>query len=129
MGRRQPEVEGKQGTLQHQAGEHQQRGNAHGPRCRGVDERRQGRDRYRAVGAVDQRHAQQVGTGTQQCRKQVTQCRGDLRGRTAGGDQRDGGKPDDLERHVEIEDVVRQVERIHAGNEKAGERPEMAGCR
>ena len=125
MGRRQPDMKGKQGGFEQHPQHHQPRRQL-GGRQR-LDQVAEQFQRYRAVGSIKQGHAHQIGPGTQQGGQQIAQCGGDRRPVPVDGDQRHGGQPEQFQGDVEVKDVGGQEQRIQSRRQKAGQRPESGG--
>ena len=122
-------MEGKQRRLEHEPDQHQPGGDPDQVRCIAIDQRHQGSDRDRAVSAVDQGDAEQIGTGADQGGEQVAQGGRDLRRLPTGRDQGDGGETDQFEGDVEVEEVGRQEQGIEAGDQESRQGPEVVAGR
>ena len=129
MRRGQPEVQREECRLEHQAGAHQ----AHrGPRGRlRVNPLGQQCDVDRPVGVVKQCDPEQIGERSEQADQQIAH-RPDQRIRTAHNRrERHRRETQDLQRHIEIEDVGREEERIERRQQEQPEWPEglpPGGC-
>ena len=120
--RRQPQVQREQRGLGEQARRHQ-RGGDPGRRLR-LHARREQRDVERAVGAVEQHGAEQVQHRAEQREHQVAQRGGQRRGAAVEAHQRHGREGEQLERDVQVEEVVAHHDQVHRAPHRDQQRPE-----
>ena len=120
VGRRQPQVQRPQRGLEHQPeGHQQQRQMGH---AISFGQLRQHGQIEHAVAPVDQRHTEQVGQRAGQRQQQVIQRR--LPGLAPGQrHQRHRDQAEQLQRHVEVEQVCRQPQRGQCRVQQAGQWP------
>ena len=92
-----------------------------------MDPRRQERDVERAIGAVDQRRAEQIEDRAEESKKEVAQGRRQSLGAAVERYQRHRGEGKQLERDIEVEQIVAEKDRVQRSPHRRQQRPEDEG--